>query len=580
MAIIGQHHRRDLIRGAEVERHEYRLYFAAWRFSLLLTVLLGLGGVVIGSQLLLTPSERLAQSALGKAAVLSALKGPRHPVRLRLGPGTVIYTVPANEIPVLFETEKRNLRMKYQYTGLTSAAVAGMMLTWMLCRWHRRGRREAADIYLRGTLVAKAGIIAGALRRSGRASHVSFAGVPLEAGNETLNTIVSGATGSGKSVAITEALSAIRAANGKAIVFDGTGEFIERFYREGRDFILNPFDQRSPPWHPWMEADKPWDYANLAESFIPVTNWKEPFWEEGAQAVLEDILARLQTRGEANNRRLIDVVSLMTLEEIHDIICKLPGAVYMESEAARTALGIRMNVVRAAKALRYLTDQRANSALSIRRWVTNGTEDSWLFLSAREDMLSTMRPLLTAWIDTALRAVMSLPPDRGRLVWNVIDELASLNKIHCLRQITTRGRKYGIANILGYQNEAQLQELYGTQDAQTIISMCQNMLTLRVPDFQTAQRVARNLGAQEVIETNESTSFGADPTRDGVGLSRRRAERQLVLPSQIQGLPDMHGYLRLAGRNEVMPVQFAYRDLPVIAPALIERQVVPYALDD
>src|ERR1035437_3948429 len=136
-------------------------------------------------------------------------------------------------------------------------------------------------------------------------------------------------------------------------------------------------------------------------------NRKEPFWEEGAQAVLEDIMSRLNKENQATNRRLVEVINVLKLDQIQAIVKALPAAVYMDPDAAKTALGIRMNVVKAAKALRYLVADDSRPQFSIRDWVMQPDEDSWLFLSSREDMLNTMRPLITAWLDIALRSVMS-----------------------------------------------------------------------------------------------------------------------------------------------------------------------------
>ena len=375
-------------------------------------------------------------------------------------------------------------------------------------------------------------------------------------------------------------LEDLRAVQQQAVIFDPTGDYIKHFYREGKDVILNPFDARSPNWTAWNEARKVYDYANLSESFIPVMNRREPFWEEGAQAVLEDVFSRLAKNGEATNRRLVEVVTTLTLKEIKEIVKKLPAAVYMDPDAAKTALGIRMNVVRAAKAMRFLADGPRESQFSIRDWALEENSDSWLFLSTKEDMLKTMRPLLTAWLDIAARAIMSRTPNESRFIWPVVDELTSLDRISMLTEAITRGRKYGMCCILGYQNIAQVRECYGDNDAQTIISQLRNRLALCVPDFQTAEYVSMNLGSQEIYEKDENISYGQDSTRDGVTISTSREDYVLVTPSEIQGLEDMKGYVRLAGRNEVMKVEFGYQKRPLVAVPFIEKEEIPYALDE
>lgn len=574
--------RHEYTRGAEVMRHEFSMYFSALFFSFMIALIAGMGTSVFVFNALLERNE--GQIILKRIAAKYhvATNKPDAPVlvELRVGSGTKNYEMPSQVFLDKTAGEWASISTKFWWTILISVISAIALFLITNRAWRGFGKQVGIDEVVRGTVFADPAAIRKELAQAGRASDIAFAGVPLEKGKEVLNTMISGAIGTGKSVAIAEALFAIRAARSRAIIYDPTGEYIERFYRSGRDIILNPFDVRSPAWKPWNEVRKPYDYANMAQSLIPVMNTKEPFWEEGAQAVLEDVMSRLAKANEPTNRRLIEVVNILSLSEIRELVEKLPGAVYMDPEAGKTALGIRMSVVRAARALRFMGDGDPETQFSIRDWVHGSDQDSWLFLSAREDMLATVRPLITAWFDTALRAIMTLPPDRDRLMWNVIDELASLNKINTMKEATTRARKYGLASILGYQNIAQMREIYGANDAQTIVSMCQNTLTLRVPDFQTAEYIAKNLGSQEIFERDENISFGSDPQRDGVTISTKRADRDLVKPSEIQGLPDLTGYMRLAGRNDVMKVAFAYRQYPPIARAFEEKQVTSYDLDE
>jgi type IV conjugative transfer system coupling protein TraD len=580
MGISRNDKRHQFTRGAEVMRHEFGLYFGALYFSFMIACLTALGTYLFSANAALSDDEGKLFLARMIAEYNVQSGTPAGKVVFKRGERNKTYAVPSDRLLAITKPEWTVIKGKLRIC-LWVALAAGLALFLITNRaWRHFGNKVAQDEVVRGAVFAEAEDVADELTKAGRDSDVHIAGVPLERGREVLNTGISGAIGAGKSVAISDALEDIRNAGHRAIVYDATGEYIQHFHRPGMDIILNPFDTRSPSWKPWNEARKPYDYANIAESFIPVMNRHEPFWEEGAQAVLEDIMIRLARNNEATNRRLVEVINVLTLKEIKEVVKRLPGAVYMDPDAAKTALGIRMNVVRAAKALRYAGDGSPEEQFSIRNWVANDAGDGWLFLSTSEAMLKTMRPLLTAWVDIALRAIMSLPPSRERLFWPVIDELDSLHRISMLKEASTRGRKYGVAFILGYQNIAQLRENYGENDTQTIISMLQNRLALCAPDFLTAQYISENLGAQEIYEKDENLSYGSDSTRDGVTIATGRQKRDLVMAAEIQGLPPMAGFLRLAGRNDVMRVAFDYKKRAQIAKAFIEREVIPYALDE
>lgn len=582
MTISRNDKRHQFIRGAEVMRHEYGLYFSALYFSFMIALLTALGSCLFIGNAMLSEDEGKIIISRTVAEFNVQSNTPQDRVKLRLTRSGEIKTfiLPAEKLLEITAPEWTEIKRKLKicaWISVASGAALFFMTNWA---WRQFGKKVSKDEIVRGAIFAEPDAVVKDLEAQGKLSEIHIAGVPMEAGREVYNIGVSGAVGSGKSVVVKDVLKDCRRIGKRALVFDSTGEFIEKFYRPGIDIILNPFDERSPPWTAWNEARKIYDYANISESFIPVKNHNEPFWEEGGQAVLEDILSRLAKNNQATNRRLVEVVNVLTLKEIQAILKKLPAAVYMDPEAAKTALGIRMNVVRAAKAIRYLGDGDASAQFSIRNWVNDEATDSWLFLSTKEEMLVTMKPLLTAWFDIAMRAIMSLPPSRTRLIFSALDEMSSLDRISTLKEVATRGRKYGVALLLGYQNIAQVRKIYGDDDAQTIISMLQTRLAMTVPDFLTAKYVSENLGDQELMEKDENISFGIDSTRDGITIATRREKRDLVMASEIMGLPPLSGYLRLAGRNEVMKVKFDYKEFPAIAPPFIEREIISYALDE
>ena len=195
-----------------------------------------------------------------------------------------------------------------------------------------------------------------------------------------------------------------------------------------------------------------------------------------------------------------------------------------------------------------------------------------MFITARESLREALKPVLSLWIDTAIKAVLDLPPIHRERLWFCIDELPTLQKLDILKLALTNTRKYGLCVVLGVQDFSQLYEIYGHDLAKTIISGCQTKLLLRVTDGAAAKLLAEGMGQTEIDEKDETLSFGLAAQRDGVSVVARRAMRDIVLTSEILTLPDMAGYLMIPGDYPIARVSYDYVPVPKIAQGFVERE--------
>src|SRR3546814_1190463 len=81
---------------------------------------------------------------------------------------------------------------------------------------------------------------------------------------------------------IVNMLAGIRAEGKRAIVYDTAGTFVETFYRPGKDILLNPLDERTAIWSPWVDVPNDYHYDQIAESTIPDKHG-DPFWSKAAR---------------------------------------------------------------------------------------------------------------------------------------------------------------------------------------------------------------------------------------------------------------------------------------------------------
>jgi type IV secretory pathway TraG/TraD family ATPase VirD4 len=118
--------------------------------------------------------------------------------------------------------------------------------------------------------------------------------------------------------------------------------------------------------------------------------------------------------------------------------------------------------------------------------------------------------------------------------------------------------------VLGFQSIAQVSSTYGA-DAQTIVENCSNTLILRCSASEqggTSQFASRLIGEREVSRRQISRGsdreglFAQRGARRSKNTSEQRVTETAVMPSEIEGLPDFCGYLKVASASEWLKVSF------------------------
>jgi type IV secretory pathway TraG/TraD family ATPase VirD4 len=391
---------------------------------------------------------------------------------------------------------------------------------------------------------------------------IRIGGVPIPHSLEPLHFLFAGSTGTGKSQALIGVLDTIRARGDRVIMVDSGGEALARWFHPG-DTLLNPLDQRSAEWSPFSELAGPWDADRLAKSMIPDSEGSDREWQLYSQSLLAAVMQRLAERGDATNERLLYFLTVAKSEEIEQLVSGLPAQTLFDTGAAKMLSSVRGIIGSYLPSYRFLSPSAGASAWSIRRWIECGS--GWLWLPYRDDQLPSLRPLISAWVGEAVSSILSLRPDPSRRIWLLLDELASLGRIQSMSDALTKGRKYGLRCVAGLQSVSQLRASYGREGAQTLLSCLSSSLTLRSADAETADYLSRGIGEAEVRRENRSRSEGRET------IAEQRTVQRVVLPSEIQNLPDRDGYLSLAGDYPIARVQVPIVTKPEVIPPFVPR---------
>jgi type IV secretory pathway TraG/TraD family ATPase VirD4 len=171
-----------------------------------------------------------------------------------------------------------------------------------------------------------------------------------------------------------------------------------------------------------------------------------------------------------------------------------------------------------------------------------------LYLPYSATQISALRSVISAWLRLAIFEAMS-GGERDQRLWFIVDELDALGTIDGLKDALARLRKFGGRCVLGFQSIAQVSSTYGQGEAQTIVENCGNTLILRCSGSEgggTSRFASRLIGDREVVRMQQSRSRNSRDFRSTVTSSEHHAIEAAVMPSEIEQLPDLEGYLKLA----------------------------------
>ena len=501
--------------------------------------------------------------------------GTRRVLRIR----DIAASVPAREARERIRDEM------FASAGLGAASGAGLIGLFLVAFWFR-GAQLGRQKRIRGAEM----VTAGELRRRVRSPNArllarlpggrrlrpySIAGIPYPERTETQHTIVSGTTGSGKTVLISDLVAQIRAKGERCVIYDKMGTYTRSFFDSDRDVLMNPLDARAPRWSPFYEAGNPRDFDMMAAALIPQQkDTVDPFWVTAARQLFSNGAGVLRQKGVKDNKVLVDHLLKTNLTALAQAMEGTVAQSIVDPENPKTALSVRAMLTANLGALEFLPD--AGEPFSIREWISNEARDrnggGFLFLTSRGDQHASLRGLISTWLEIAVNAMLSLAQDDGRRIWVILDELPTLHQVPSLQPGLAESRQFGGCFVLGVQVASALRDLYGRNGAETVSGLCGTRVVLAAPDRDTAQWSADSLGRSEIEEVSEGFSYGANTIRDGVSLTPRRELRALALPSEIMRLANLEGYLKFPGPFPVASIRLKYVARPKAAERFVPRK--------
>ena len=394
--------------------------------------------------------------------------------------------------------------------------------------------------------------------------------VPWPVELECRHLLIPGTTGAGKSQAIMRIVHEARVRGDRGLIADCGGLYVSSFFRQKKDLLLCPGDARSVKWNPFLDIESIYDYQNLARATIPDGTGADAQWNHYGQTLIAAVLKALHRSGDHSVLRLVHLVCNAPVDELQPLLEGSEAEVLTQKANDRFLGSTRAVVSTYLLPWSLLPD---GGDFSIKRWIREGAQNQWLFLPYKDNQAATVRSLISAWLQLAVLETLSLPLERCRRTWLIADEFDSLGKISIMRDALTKLRKYRTSCVLGLHSIDQLRSTYGNDEAGVLLSCLSSKLFLRQSDPATARWASEDLGQRQIRRTEKSQNqrSGLDLNGKNETASEHTQTEPLVLPSELSNLPDMVGYLNLAGEHPVAKIKLPFSNWPRVAPAFVDE---------
>lgn len=379
--------------------------------------------------------------------------------------------------------------------------------------------------------------------------------LPREEENKML--FMFGRPGSGKSTLFNSIIEKLIERNEKGIIYDEKFDYIPMFYDPQKDLILNIADKRTLIWSISNEIEDKADLISVAKSLIPEAQGQEQHWNDTARGIFTAVAREFIINNQTKNSELFAALSQKT-EDILEFLERqnAPEAVHISNP--RNASDVMSTLMRYVGWLEYAAD----GDFSIRNWINN-PESRFIFVANNQKIKDIQKPLLALFIDLFIKNVLSLPEDRSRRFYFLLDEIATLGRLSSVVDLFTQGRSKGMRAFCGIQDIGQFDRLYGRETRNTIVNACSNYVLLAQNEFENAKFASDLAGASESWQTSHHSN---DMAPDG-GSQASQQIKPLILPSEFQSMDNLTAYVRILKNWEFTQINIV--DLPYAQPGFV-----------
>jgi type IV secretion system protein VirD4 len=166
-----------------------------------------------------------------------------------------------------------------------------------------------------------------------------------------------------------------------------------------------------------------------------------------------------------------------------------------------------------------------------------------IYVGVNSDDLHRLRPVLNLFFQQAIGLQTRELPERNphlkHQVMMLLDEFTALGRIPIIAEAISYLPGYNVRVVLVIQTPAQLREVYGIHNAETMLKSLAARIVFAPKDFSDAREISDELGFMTVRVKSISKPIGIGVGRGG-GRSRSQSvslqRRALLLPQEVKEL--------------------------------------------
>lgn len=471
------------------------------------------------------------------------------------------------------------LKQELAIAGCATLFVAFFVTFAIYWYLGQTGRKQSEDEVIGGRILNDdPKEVTRMMKKRGEASDIRIDALALKKDAEIQNFAMHGTVGSGKSTLMRKILRRLRERGDLVIIYDKGCTFIEDFYDESRDKVLNALDERCPNWDMWEECSTLPELENVSSTLIPSSSGEDPFWQGSARTIFAEGAERMRDDKDRSYNAFLRTMLAIKLDQLRSFLAGTPASTLVDGKIEKTAISIRSVLTNYVKSLRYLQgiDKPGREKFTIRDWMkgqADKSQNGWLFITSDEEHHESLKPLISMWLSIAATSLLAMGENRQRRVWFFYDELPSLHKLPTLPRIIAEARKFGGCFVLGFQSYAQLEETYGPKAAEGMFDLLNTKFFFRSPSAKVAKFVEEDIGETRRKTFSEQTSFGHEQVRDGISFGKDEERINIVSYSDVQSLNDLECFVTLPGDYPVVRLNMKYQGMPKQAEPLLMRDL-------